>query len=782
MAVKQYSRVPPEGPRDARIAIVGESPGIDELRKGRPFVGRAGEQLDRMLAGAGILRKDCYITNLLKSVPDGPKEEWFFNGGSPSQAMFQGMLELLEELQGVKPNVVVPLGNPALWALTGRMEILKRRGSIMEATAIPGLKVIPTIHPAFYVHGHYAMSYKEPLGIWDFARIQEESQTPDINLPSFDAIINPTSDQVNEAVERLLSGDHITADSEWYSPDSPAYIAFTNDPSWAICLSPKGRLYEVLAIKELCESNVPKIWQNAAFDAVALDRMGMRVRNVRDDLMVAWNAAWGDLREKRLSTISSVLTRYPYYKDDGDFVGKDDRRGKLYCCTDTVVTEESMQRMEQEEFPYTRSRKGYEISMSIMDAMLESSYRGIRVDRAKLKSTRESYEQGAEELNEKLNTVLGRSINVRSSKQVCDLIYDELGIRRKKRTSKQEVLLDIAASTDVGVVKTIITGIIRIRAALNMVSRYLGDDIVDHDGRCRTNWNVAGTRSGRLSATEPWWGGLPLQTIPDARSKFRKELGNPRDVFIPDPGCVFIGHDLGQAEAFVVAALTGDEELLRDLVNRIDIHCKLASRMPFNLSFEELVALCKERGKDNVPERYLSKKTRHASNYIMGSGTLQLTINREYLDTGVGVNTSTARTLHRSYLNLAPGLELWWMEVKNKLRREKRLTNVLGRSRQFTGNVDNSLPEAVSFEPQSTVADMTTLAMSRSLKRIRCLDPEAQAFVHMHDGSLFQVRDEVADEALAILEEEAKIPLTIKGIDLAIPVETKRGMSWGEMD
>lgn len=775
-------RVPPEGPRDARIAIVGESPGVDELRKGRPFAGRAGEQLDRMLVGAGILRKDCYITNLLKSVPSRPKEEWFFSDGSPTREMFDGMLEIFEELKAVKPNVVVPLGNPALWALTGKMQILKRRGSIMESTMIPGLKVIPTIHPAFYIHGHYAMSYKEPLGIWDFARIQEEAQLPDICLPSFDAIINPTSGQVDDAVNRLLQGDHITADSEWYSPDEPAYIAFTNDPSWAICLDPKGRLYEALAIKELCESPVPKIWQNAAFDAVALDRMGMHVNNVRDDLMVAWNAAWGDLREKRLSTISSILTRYPYYKDDLGFVGKDDRRGKLYCCTDAVVTDESMKKMEVEEFPYTRSRGGYEISMSIMDAMLESSYKGIRIDRAKLKEIRESYQTGADELNEKLNTVLGRNINVRSSQQVCGLIYDELGIRRKKRTSKQEVLLDIAASTDISAVKTIITGIIRIRAALNMISRYLQDDIVDHDGRCRTNWNVAGTRSGRLSATEPWWGGLPLQTIPDARSKFRKELGNPRSVFIPDPGCVFVGHDLGQAEAFVVAALTGDEELLLDLVNRVDIHCKLASRMPFNMTFDELVALCKVKGKDNVPERYLSKKTRHASNYIMGPGTLQLTINKEYLDTGVGVNASRAKTLHRSYLNLAPGLEIWWSEVKRTLRRERRLTNVLGRSRQFTGNVDNSLPEAVSFEPQSTVADMTTLTISRSLRRIRSIDKEAQCFTHMHDGSLFQVREEVADEALAIIEEEAKIPLTVNGIDLAIPVETKRGMSWGEMD
>lgn len=758
-------RVPPIGPKDAKIFILGESPGPQEVKKGEPFIGLAGQQLDRMLHAAGIQREELYITNVVKTLPpsnDAAKKEFFFRGGNPTQVFMEGILEIVEELKEVKPNVVVPLGNYALWAMTQESRISKWRGSIMESTLVPGQKVIPTIHPAFYVHGGSAMSYKEPLGIWDLQRVKEESAFPEINLPSADFIINPTEEQIEEAVDRLLSGDHITADTEWYSPEELAYIGFTNSPDWAICI-PADSMAAYRAYKRLLGSDIPKIWQNAMFDVVALARIGIETRNVKDDTMIAWHSCWADIREKGLDTIGSVLTRWPYYKDDLGFVNRRDPRGQIYCSMDCVVTEESMKKIEEEEFDYTRGRRGYEISMSTFDIFAKASEKGLRLDVSKLLRLKKEYLEKADFIERTLSDTVGYTVNCRSPKQVASLVYDTLGVERKKRTTKQEVLMDIAASTSDETLKAILTAIVRVRQNRNIVSRYINENIIDRDKRLRTNWNLAGTRSGRFSTTDPWWNGLALQTAPD----------EVRECIIPDEGYVFIGWDLAQAEARVVAVKTKDYDLLDDMERGADIHVQLASQLPFGLTYEELIALCEEKGKDNVPQRYISKKCRHALNYVMGADTFRLTVNKDYLETGIGLGVTMARDLKKAYLDLHPGLRWWWKQVEQQLRQTRSISNCYGRVRQFTGYIPNAITEAVSFEPQSTVADLTTQSIARASERLRRLEPNSQCFAHMHDGGFFQVRKEIMDEAVEIVRDSMTEELIIDHYPLTIPVEVK---------
>src|SRR5690606_22863744 len=103
--------------------------------------------------------------------------------------------------------------------------------------------------------------------------------------------------------------------------------------------------------KAILGSPVPKVWQNAMFDATALYRMGIEVRNVAHDTMVEWFFNWGStIEENGLDVICSVLTEQPYYKSDVEFVGQDDDRGREYCCTDVAVMNEAHEKMQKEEF------------------------------------------------------------------------------------------------------------------------------------------------------------------------------------------------------------------------------------------------------------------------------------------------------------------------------------------------------------------------------------------------------------------------------------------------
>jgi DNA polymerase len=129
-----------DGVAGARVMIVGEAPGRDEDREGRPFVGRAGQLLDRMLAAIDLTRSEnVYITNVLPWRPPqnrDPKPEEI--------AMVQPFLE--RHIALAKPDLLVIMGNISCVALLGKKGITRLRGNWTEAHGIPAL---PMFHPAY---------------------------------------------------------------------------------------------------------------------------------------------------------------------------------------------------------------------------------------------------------------------------------------------------------------------------------------------------------------------------------------------------------------------------------------------------------------------------------------------------------------------------------------------------------------------------------------------------------------------------------------------------------
>jgi uracil-DNA glycosylase family 4 len=134
-----------DGNPNARVLILGEAPGADEDREGRPFVGRAGQLLDRMFAAIGLSRQSpnvqgaLYITNVLPWRPPGNRDP------EPDEiAMMRPFVE--RHIALVDPAVIVVMGNTPLDALTGRRGILRARGTWTEALGKP---LLPMTHPAY---------------------------------------------------------------------------------------------------------------------------------------------------------------------------------------------------------------------------------------------------------------------------------------------------------------------------------------------------------------------------------------------------------------------------------------------------------------------------------------------------------------------------------------------------------------------------------------------------------------------------------------------------------
>ncbi|MEM1373550.1 MAG: uracil-DNA glycosylase [Pseudomonadota bacterium] len=136
-----------DGVAGAPVMIVGEAPGRDEDREGKPFVGRAGQLLDRMLGAIGMSReKDVYITNVLPWRPPQNRDP------KPDEVAMM-MPFLRRHIALAQPRVLVAMGNHSCQALLGKKGITRLRGEWHEAGGLP---VLPMLHPAYLLRQPYA--------------------------------------------------------------------------------------------------------------------------------------------------------------------------------------------------------------------------------------------------------------------------------------------------------------------------------------------------------------------------------------------------------------------------------------------------------------------------------------------------------------------------------------------------------------------------------------------------------------------------------------------------
>jgi uracil-DNA glycosylase len=136
-----------EGPADADVMFVGEQPGDKEDREGRPFVGPAGQLLDRALADAGVDRTRVYVTNAVKHFKFEPRGKRRLHKRPNTSEIKICRQWLTAEIEAVRPRLIVALGATAAQSLAGRpMPVQANRGAVLDMGA--GRRVLIAIHPS----------------------------------------------------------------------------------------------------------------------------------------------------------------------------------------------------------------------------------------------------------------------------------------------------------------------------------------------------------------------------------------------------------------------------------------------------------------------------------------------------------------------------------------------------------------------------------------------------------------------------------------------------------
>jgi len=149
--------VPGEGPEDARIMFIGEAPGFNEDRQGRPFIGAAGKFLDQLLAAAGLNRSTVFITNIVKCRPP--------NNRDPQPDEIEACSKWLSrQIELIRPGVIVTLGRHSMNRFIPGATISRIHGVPHE---VNGLTIVPMFHPAAALHQERYRS----LIVADFERL-----------------------------------------------------------------------------------------------------------------------------------------------------------------------------------------------------------------------------------------------------------------------------------------------------------------------------------------------------------------------------------------------------------------------------------------------------------------------------------------------------------------------------------------------------------------------------------------------------------------------------------
>ncbi len=155
-----------EGAPDARLLFVGEGPGRDEDLQGRPFVGKAGELLDKMIGALGLRREDTYIANVVCCRPPDNR--------TPTPDEARACLGYLHrQIELIRPAVIVTLGATPLRELVGVSEGITRVRGQWKRVTVAGreIPVMPTFHPA-YVLRQYTQDVRR--AVWEDLKAAKE--------------------------------------------------------------------------------------------------------------------------------------------------------------------------------------------------------------------------------------------------------------------------------------------------------------------------------------------------------------------------------------------------------------------------------------------------------------------------------------------------------------------------------------------------------------------------------------------------------------------------------
>jgi len=398
----------------------------------------------------------------------------------------------------------------------------------------------------------------------------------------------------------------------------------------------------------------------------------------------------------------------------------------------------------------------YEVEFPLALILEDMENEGFRINK-------EALENYGRELDERINArqkdiyeLAGCEFNINSPKQLGEVLFEKMMLPPVKKT-KSGYSTDAESLEKLRAVSPIIDEILEYRTVSKLKSTYADGLLkaLGEDGRLHTNFKQAFTLTGRLSSAEPNLQNIPIRT-PEGR-----EI---RKVFIPEDGKVLIDADYSQIELRVMAAISGDENMLRTYREGKDIHTMTASQV-FDVAPEDVTGEMRKKAK--------------AINFGIIYGISDFSLAGD-----MKVTKKEASEYIKRYFEKYPSVKAYLDGVKEKAKEDGFVTTFFARRRyipELSSRIfmQRAFGERVAMNApiQGTAADIIKIAMVRVYNALKEEKLDAKLILQVHDELILECSEKDAEKAKMLLEREMSRDT---GLDVHFDVAAETGINWEE--
>jgi DNA polymerase-1 len=510
--------------------------------------------------------------------------------------------------------------------------------------------------------------------------------------------------------------------------------------------------------------NIEKIGQNLKYDLKILSKYGVTVKGKLFDTMIAHYLINPDMRHNMDILAETYLKYSP--KSIETLIGKKGKNQismrevaleeiKEYAAEDADITLQ-LKELFTSELDKTETKKLFdEIEIPLVSVLADMETEGIRLDVEFLSAMSKEMDVEIKSLEEKIYETAGEKFNLASPKQLGDILFDKLkigGVKQKKTKTGQyatgeEVLTYLA--NDNPIVKQILDW----RQMVKLQSTYilaLPEQVDKKTLRVHTDYMQTVAATGRLSSNNP-----NLQNIP-----IRTERGRQiRKAFVArDENHTLISADYSQIELRIIAALSGEENMIAAFQNGEDIHRATASKV-FDVALEDVSR-----------EQRSNAKT---VNFGIIYGVSAFGLSNQ-----TSLSRSESAALIEAYYKTYPRLRSYINEQIEFAREKGYVQTILGRRRYLKDiNSANAVVRsgaernAVNAPIQGSAADVIKIAMINIHKKLKEENWKSKMLLQVHDELVFDVHNDELEKIQPMIKHEME-----NAFKMAVPLEVELGL------
>ena len=528
-------------------------------------------------------------------------------------------------------------------------------------------------------------------------------------------------------------------------------------------------------IKPILEDkSIKKIGQNIKFDYIILFHRGIDMTSMEDTMLMSYVLDAGKNRHN-MDTLSQIHLDHKTisYKDlvgsgkkQINFSEVDLDLAKNYASEDADITF----RLYQIFIKNLKSEKLlniYEIfEKPLIKILAHMEICGIKVDNNFLKILSKKFEGKIQKLEKEIFKISKKEFNIGSTKQLGEIMYNELKIANIKKTKKGSFATSAQVLEDLSFkgheLPKLVLDWRQVTKLKNTYSDSLQEHINKNSKRVHTSFLLAATSTGRLASSDP-----NLQNIP-IKSDDGKDI---RKSFIADNQSLLISADYNQIEMRILADLADVKELKKAFKNNEDIHSLTASQV-FNVKVKDVNSDMRRKAK--------------AINFGIIYGISQYGLAKQ-----IGVSNAEAEEFLNSYFIKFPEIKNYMEYTIKFCRKSGFVNNIFGRRTHVTGindknfNVRNFQERAAINAPiQGSASEIMRLAMIRinkkfeSIKNLNC-----KILLQIHDELIFEVKkDEVLEYEKLIKKEMSSVKDSdLHTFSIPLSIDINHGNNWGEL-